>query len=155
MSPLAQVNQTVLTSQETLEASIEVINHRLGLMGEAMADPRRADHAELTLMGAEKLEALGASTTALFAGTMQMAQQSCQMAEREAAHSTDLLHALSHTTSLDQAAALQTQWGMQALSRLWDNGLNLTQAMLGTQARALSPIHQTVTANAQRLKAKT
>ena len=53
MNPIARAARTARAGQETAEASAQVIARRLAIMGEALADPLNADHAELGRMGAE------------------------------------------------------------------------------------------------------
>ena len=147
MSPFERANRTARASQETLEASAQVIARRLAILGEAMVDPARADHAELSRMGTEKVEAMAAST-----GALALTRQTCQIAGREAAESTAHVQRLSRADSLDQVAALQVRWGFDLWNRALSDCLSLTQSLMTTQARALSPIRRTAMANARRLK---
>ena len=65
MSPMQKTARNALRNaqagQELAQASAAVITRRFEIMGEALADPLRADHAELSRMGAEKVEAMTAS----------------------------------------------------------------------------------------------
>ncbi len=152
MSPFDRANRTARASQETLEASAQVIARRLAILGEAMVDPARADHAELSRMGTEKVAAMTASTGALVDGTLALTRQTCQIAGREVAEGTAHVQRLSRADSLDQVAALQVRWGFDLWTRTLSDGLSLTQSLMTTQARALSPIRNAAVANAQRLK---
>ena len=75
MNPIDRAARTVRAGQETAEASAQVIARRLTIMGEAMANPLRADHAELSRMGAEKVEAMTASAGAAYTDARDLAER--------------------------------------------------------------------------------
>ena len=152
MNPIARAARTARAGQETAEASAQVIARRLAIMGEALADPLRADHAELGRMGTEKVEALTASAGALAAGAMDLADHGRRIADREGAEASAHMTRLSKADSLAGAAALQTAWGMGVWSRALSDSWTMGEAMLKLQAKALSPIHAAAVANAERLK---
>lgn len=152
MNPIARAARTARAGQETAEASAQVIARRLAIMGEAMADPLRADHAELGRMGTEKIEALTASAGAVAVGALDLADQGRRIADREGVEASAHMARLSRTDSLAEAAALQAAWGMGLWSRALSDGWNMGEAVLKLQARALSPIHAAAVANARRLK---
>ncbi|MGO4409228.1 MULTISPECIES: phasin family protein [unclassified Brevundimonas] len=152
MNPIDQAARTARAGQETAQASAEVIARRMTIMGEAMANPLRADHAELGRMGTEKVEALTASAGAVAAGALDLAEQGGRIAGREGAEASAHLTRLASADSLAGAAALQAAWGMGVWSRAVADGWSLGAALLKTQAEALSPIHAAAVANAARLK---
>ncbi|MNS92259.1 Phasin protein [compost metagenome] len=121
-------------------------------MGEALADPLRADHAELGRMGTEKVEALTASAGAVATGALDLADQGRRIADRESVEASAHLARLARADSLAGAAALQTAWGMGLWSRALSDSWTMGDAMLKLQAQALSPIHAAAVANAKRLK---
>lgn len=153
MTAFEQANQNARTGQETLEASSRVIAKRLTIMSEALADPLHADHAELSRMGTEKVVAMTAATEALIDGAVDLTRTSYSIAEREADLGSSLINQMSQARSLTDVALLQAQWGMAAWGRAFSDSQALTLSLLDTQARALKPIHGTVTRNASRLKA--
>jgi len=153
MTAFEQANRNARTGQETLEASSRVIARRLSIVSEAMANPLKADHAELSRMGTEKVAALSASAGAMVEGTADLARSSCAIAEREAAHGSRLIAQMRQARSLADVAALQADWGLAVWTRAFSDSHSLALSLLDTQARALSPIHKAVTANATRLKA--
>ena len=152
MNPIDRAARTVRAGQETAEASAQVIARRLTIMGEAMANPLRADHAELGRMGPEKVEALTASAGAVASGAMDMADQGRRIADREGAEASAHMARLSKVDSLAGAAALQAAWGIGVWSRAVSDSWNMGESMLKLQAKALSPIHAAAVANAKRLK---
>ncbi|MNL14612.1 Phasin protein [compost metagenome] len=152
MNPIDRAARTARAGQETAEASAQVIARRLAIMGEALADPLRADHAELSRMGVEKVEALTASAGAVATGALNLADQGRRIADREGAEASAHLARLARADSLAGAAALQAAWGMGVWSRALADGWGLGEAMLKMQAEALSPIHAAAVANAERLK---
>lgn len=152
MNPIDRAARTVRAGQETAEASAKVIARRMTIMGEAMANPLRADHAELGRMGPEKVQAMTASAGALAAGAMDMADQGRRIADREGAEASAHMTRLASADSLASAAALQAAWGMGVWSRALSDSWTLGESMLKLQAKALSPIHAAAVANAKRLK---
>jgi len=152
MNPIDQAARTARAGQETAEASAQVIARRLAIMGEALADPLNADHAELGRMGAEKVEALTASAGAVASGALDLADQGRRIADRESLEASAHMARLSRADTLASAAALQTAWGMGLWSRTLSDSWDMGNTMLKLQAEALSPIHAAVVANARRLK---
>ena len=152
MNPIARAARTARAGQETAEASAQVIARRLAIMGEALADPLRADHAELGRMGTEKVEALTASAGAVASGALDLADQGRRIADRESVEASAHLARLARADSLAGAAALQTAWGLGLWSRAVADSWTMGDAMLKLQAQALSPIHAAAVANARRLK---
>lgn len=152
MNPIARAARTARAGQETAEASAQVIARRLAIMGEALADPLRADHAELGRMGTEKVEALTASAGAVASGALDLADQGRRIAGREGLEASAHLARLAKADSLVGAAALQAAWGVGLWSRALSDSWDLGNTMLKLQAQALSPIHAAAVANARRLK---
>ncbi|WP_436356521.1 phasin family protein [Brevundimonas sp. CEF1] len=152
MNPIARAARTARAGQETAEASAQVIARRLAIMGEALADPLRADHAELGRMGTEKVEALTASAGAVASGALDLADQGRRIADRESLEASAHLARLARADSLAGAAALQTAWGLGLWSRAVADSWTMGDAILKLQAQALSPIHAAAVANAKRLK---
>ena len=61
----AKAASTALSGGEMMQAAGDVINARLEIMAAGMADPRKADLTEMSLMSTEKVEALSASASAM------------------------------------------------------------------------------------------
>lgn len=139
-------------SQELAVASAAVITRRLEIMGEAMADPLRADHAELSRMGSEKVEALTASAGAACAGALDLAGRAGRIAAREGAEAADRLGRLARADTPARFAVEQADWALGLWSRAMSDGWSLYGAALKAQGRTLAPVHAVATANARRLK---
>ena len=156
MSPMQKTARSALRNaqagQELAQASAAVISRRFEIMGEALADPLRADHAELSRMGAEKVEAITASAGAACAGALDLAERAGRLAAREGAEAADCLAKLARADTPLAFAAVQTDWAMAAWSRAMHDGWSIYGAALKAQGRALAPVHATATANARRLK---
>ncbi|MBD3834748.1 phasin family protein [Brevundimonas bullata] len=152
MNPIDRAARTIRAGQETAEASAKVIARRLAIMGEAMANPLRADHAELGRMGPEKVQAMTASAGAVASGAMDLADQGRRIADREGAEASAHMTRLASADNLASAAALQAAWGMGVWSRALSDSWTMGESMLKLQAKALSPIHAAAVANARRLK---
>jgi hypothetical protein len=156
MSPMQKTARNALRNaqagQELAEASAAVITRRFEIMGEALADPLRADHAELSRMGTEKVEAMAASAGAAYAGAMDLAERAGRLAAREGAEAADCLAKLARADTPFAFAAAQTDWAMGAWSRAMRDGWSFYGAALKAQGRAMEPVHAKATANARRLK---
>jgi hypothetical protein len=61
----AKAASTALSGGEMMQAAGDVINARLEIMAAGMADPRKVDLTEMSLMSTEKVEALSASASAM------------------------------------------------------------------------------------------
>lgn len=148
----ARATRTALSGGEMLQAAGDVINARLEIMAAGMADPRKIDLTEMSLMSTEKVEALSASASALAKtfGDIGGRLGSGLMTEAGLASRA----AASIASAATPAAAMQAQysyaigWWGRAASQM----LTLNSELLKGQADALRPIHATAVANARRLK---
>lgn len=152
MSPIDEAARAARAGQELLEASGDVIARRLAIMAEAMADPSKADMAELTLMGSEKLDAMTKSARIGLNGAAVLAQTAQSMAARETATAGRALEAVMQSQNPAEMMAAQGAWAAGALSRTLEQSWAMGAAMLKLQTDALQPIHAAATANAERLK---
>ena len=148
----ARAARTALSGGEMLQAAGDVINARMEIMAAGLADPRKIDLTELSLMSSEKTEALSASAAALTRtfGDIGGRVGSSLMTEAGLASKA----AASIASASTPAAAMQAQysyavgWWSRAASQM----LTLNSELLKGQADALRPIHRTAVANAKRLK---
>ncbi len=151
----ARAANTALSGGEMLQAAGDVINARLEIMAAGMADPRKADLTELSLMSSEKVEALSASASAVTKtfGDIGGRLGSGIMAEAGLASKA----ATSIATAATPAAAMQAQYSYAVgwWSRAAAQMLTLNTALLKGQADVLRPIHRTAVDNAKRLKKPT
>ncbi len=148
----ATTSDAVLSGGEMLNAAGEVIAARLEIMARGLADPRKADLTEMSLMSSEKVEALSASATALGKtfgdiggrlGTSAMAEAG--LASRAA---TAVASAGTPAGALQAQYAYAVGWWGRAATQM----LTLNADLLKGQTDALRPIHKTAVANAKRLK---
>lgn len=152
MSPIDEAARAARAGQELLEASGDVIARRLAIMAEAIADPSKADMAELTLMGSEKLDAVAKSARIGLNGAAVLAQTAQSMAARETATAGRAFDAVMKSQSPAELMAAQGAWAAGAWSRTMEQGWAMGAAMLKLQTDALQPIHAAATANAERLR---
>jgi len=152
MSPIDEAARAARAGQELLEASGDVIARRLAIMAEAIADPARADMAELTLMGSEKLDAMTKSARIGLNGAAVLAQTAGSMAARETATAGRAFDAVLKSETPAQALAAQGAWAAGAWTRTMEQGWAMGAALLKLQTDALQPIHAAATANAERLR---
>lgn len=148
----ARAAHTALSGGEMMQAAGDVINARLEIMAAGMADPRKLDLTELSLMSTEKVEALSASASAMAKtfGDIGGRVGSSVMTEAGLASRA----ATSIASASTPAAAMQAQYSYAVgwWSRAAAQMLTLNSAMLKGQADAMRPIHKTAVANARRLK---
>lgn len=152
MSPIDEAARAARAGQELLEASGDVIARRLTIMAEAIADPAKADMAELTLMGSEKLDALSKSARIGLNGAAVLAQTAQTVAARETATASRALDAVMRSETPAEMLAAQSAWAANAWSRSLEQGWAMGAAMLKLQTDALQPIHAAAIANAERLR---
>lgn len=148
----ARAASTALSGGEMMKAAGDVINARLEIMAAGMADPRKIDLTEMSLMSSEKVEALSASASAVAKtfGDIGGRLGSGVMAEAGLASKA----ATSIAAATTPAAAMQAQYSYAVgwWSRATAQMLTLNSAMLKGQADAMRPIHKTAVDNAKRLK---
>ena len=148
----ARATRTALSGGEMLQAAGDVINARLEIMAAGMADPRKIDLTEISLMSTEKVEALSSSASALAQTLGDIGGRLGSGVITEAVHASTA--AASIASASTPAAAMQAQysyavgWWGRAASQM----MTLNSELLKGQAEALRPIHAAAVANAKRLK---
>lgn len=152
MSPIDEAARAARAGQELLEASGDVIARRLTIMAEAVANPAKADMAELTLMGSEKLDAMAKSARIGLTGAAVLSQTAQTVAARETAAAGRAFDAVLRSRTPAEMMAAQGAWAANAFSRSLEQGWAMGAAMLKLQTDALQPIHAAATANAERLR---
>lgn len=151
---LDETEANLRTGQEMAEATAFVMQKRLEIMAGAAADPLRANAAELGLMSREKVEAFTASATAASDAALEIGETYAGMAVRAGETLQANLDALAHEQDEAKRLAMQTEqvanfWGQAML-----DGMTLWAQGLSAQARIMAPVHDTVQANAKRLRGK-
>ncbi len=126
---------TGLRVAETAQASRKVLESRSRMIQAAIADPMRADHAELGRMVTEKVAAFGRAGVAA-TGDVLAIQASLQSN-------------WSHAMSLMLSGRLPTAADANAMAARSSNAVTRSIAVAG---KALAPVHRTATGNARRLK---
>jgi len=152
MDPARHLARTARASRELIEASGDVIARRLEIVAEAVREPLKADYAELTLMGTEKVEALAASAAIGAAGAAAAVDAAGRIAAREGAAACTALEAMAAARTPAEALAAQGSWALGAWGRSVRDSLGFGASMLKLQADALQPVHAAATANARRLR---
>lgn len=148
----ARAANTALSGGEMLQAAGDVINARMGIMAAGMADPRKVDLKEMSLMSTEKVEALSASASAMAKTFGDIGGRVGSSALTEAGLASKA--AASIASASTPAAALQAQYSYAVgwWSRAAGQMLTLNTELLKGHADAMRPIHKTAVANAKRLK---
>lgn len=131
------MQQTALRATETLVASNNVIEARLGVIDAALRDPRNADHGELLEMSTEKVAAFSRSARAVTDGWWSM--QSMMLAQAQ-----DL-------TSIATRCRPPTP---HEIGRLTNRAIAIVETAGRTGKKSLKPVHGRATANARRLSRK-
>lgn len=148
----ARATRTAVSGGEMLQAAGDVINARLEIMAAGLADPRKIDLTEMSLMSTEKVEALSASASAMAKTFGDIGGRLGSGVMTEAGLASKAVSAMAAAGT--PAAAMQAQysyavgWWSRAASQM----LTLNSELLKGQAEALRPIHATAVANAKRLK---
>jgi hypothetical protein len=148
----ARLAGTALSGGEMLKAAGDVINARLEMMAAGLADPRKLDLTEMSLMGTEKVEALSASASSMARTFGDIGGRVGASVVTEAGLATQA--AASIAAAATPAAAMQAHysyalgWWGRATSQM----MTLNSDLLKAQADAMRPLHRTAVANAKRLK---
>jgi len=137
---------------EMLNAAGEVIAARLEIMARGMADPRKADLTEMSLMSSEKVEALSASTAAMGKTFGDIGGRVGAAAMTEAGLASRAATAMASASTPAGAFQAQYSYAVGWWSRAASQMLTLNTELLKGQADAMRPIHATAVANAKRLK---
>lgn len=148
----ASAARTAVSGGEILEAAGSVIAARLQIMADGMADPMKADLAELSLMSTEKVQAMSESAQAVSRTLGDIGGRLNANALEEAGRASRAVAAMAGAAS--PAAAFQAQYAYAVgwWSRAAGQMLTLNTELLKGQADALAPIRDKAVANARRLK---
>ena len=148
----ASAAMTAASGGEMLRAASDVIAARLNIMAEGMANPMKADMAEMHLMSSEKVEAMSASAAAVAGNLGDLAARVSKSAMDEMTHAQRAAAAITSAASPAGAATAQYNYAVGWWSRAAGQMLTLNTELLKAQADALRPIHSAAVANAKRLK---
>ncbi|WP_082385035.1 phasin family protein [Brevundimonas sp. AAP58] len=137
---------------DMMRAASEVIAARITILADGLADPMKADIREMSLMGTEKLEAMGASATALAGAMGDLTARVSASAMEEMGHAASAASAMAAAKTPQAALLAQMSWAMGWWSRASSQALSVNAELLKAQSEALKPIHAAATANARRLR---
>ena len=143
---------TAAASGQMFQAAGDVIAARLEIMAAGMADPRKADLTEISLMSSEKVEALSASAATLSKNLGDLGDRLCRSVADEAALASRAATAMTAAATPAAFAAVQYDYTLGWWGRAAAQMLTLNTEFLKAQADALKPLHDTAVANARRLK---
>ena len=143
---------TAVAGGAMMQAAGDVIAARLDILAAGMADPLKADISEISLMGAEKLEASAASAASLTQSLGRIGEGLSRTAADELQHAGKAASAMGTASTPAAFAAAQADWVFGFWGRAAAQTLSLNAELLKAQAEALKPIHDTAVANAKRLK---
>jgi len=133
------MQSTWLRGVETVRASGEVIEARMAVIRAAAAAPRPGDHAELSRLVPEKVEAFGRSAQGVARDVVAM-------------HAAWATH-MQRVAMMMLAGRLPTPGEATTLAhQSADYALGATTAAARLGKSALAPIHRTATGNARRLR---
>lgn len=153
---LARNNQsaadTAVAGGEMLHAAGEVISARLEIMAAGLADPAKANLAEISLMSSEKVEAMSASVSTVTRNFGDLSDRLTRSAANEIHLASRAAAAMATAPDPAAFATLQYNYAVSWWGRAAGQLLTLNTELLKVQAEALHPIHKTAVANARRLK---
>ncbi len=143
---------TAVNSGEMMRAASDVIAARLNIMAEGLANPMKADMAEMSLMSTEKVEALTASAAAVASNFGDLTTRLSNSALDEVGHAQRVVSAMTSAATPAGAATAQFNYAVGWWGRAAGQMMTLNTEILKAQADALRPIHSVAVANARRLK---
>ncbi|WGM32565.1 phasin [Brevundimonas sp. NIBR11] len=143
---------TAASGGEMMRAASDVIAARLSIMAEGLANPMKADMAEMSLMGTEKVEALSESAAAVAGNLGDLAARMSKSAMDEMSHAHRAASAIASAATPAGAATAQFNYAVGWWGRAAGQMLTLNTELLKAQSDALKPIHSAAVANAKRLK---
>lgn len=152
MSPIREAGRALDAGRETLEASGRVIARRLEIVAEAVRDPSRADLTELTLMGAEKVEAMSRVAESGLRGAAVLAAEASAVATRETEAARAALDAAAAARNPVELAVAQGTWASGVMGRAAADAWRLGAVWMRLGSDAFAPIRDAAAANAERLK---
>jgi phage-related tail protein len=144
--------RSVVGPAAALSAVSDVVARRLEIVGEAMANPAKADLREIALMSSEKLEAFSASAAVVTRQAGKMSAEMGQAAGEEAALAARALTEMGRATSPLGLASAQADYLMGFWSRATSRAVALNATLAAGQAAAWAPVTSAAVANAKRLK---
>ncbi|CAN5196749.1 hypothetical protein BH09PSE1_BH09PSE1_19570 [soil metagenome] len=143
---------TAVAGGEMMKAAGDVIAARMEILAAGMADPRKTDLKEISLMSSEKVEALSESAASLTRNLGALGDRLSQSAADEMALAGKAAGVMASASTPQAFAAAQYDYALGWWSRAAGQMLTLNSEMLKAQAEALKPVHDTAVANAKRLK---
>ncbi len=152
---MANARSAALTAEsggEMMRAASDVIAARLTIMAEGLANPMKADMAEMSLMSTEKMQAMTESAVTVAGNLGDLAARVSKSAMDEVSHAQRAASAIAGAASPQSAAAAHYDYAVAWWGRTAGQMLTLNTELLKAQADALKPIHSAAVANAKRLK---
>ncbi len=131
-------------------AAVQVIAIRTTRMATHGLDPDAADRREMTLMGAEKVDAFSRAGQALATGALPLVAGMAGQAFRTGIDLFNASARLATSRTIPQTLARQRKLA----DTLMRNTPTASNATAQLAHRALAPVHQKATANARRLTKK-
>lgn len=150
---LAVAGANLAKGAELAMVSSRVVSKRTELGVAAMADPLRAEHAELARMLPEKTKALSASNAVLIKGLGEMAEQVTGFLMNEMAIATRTTSQLAFCRTPAAAMGLQSRLAIEWYGRVFSQYIELVSLAVRSQGAMLTPVHRAATDNARRLNA--
>lgn len=152
MGNAQSATHTAMAGGEMMRAASDVIAARLEIMAAGMADPRKTDFKEMSLMSSEKVEALSASAATLAGNLGDVGGRLSRNAMEEVGYASRAATAMAAAATPASMATVQLNYAVGWWSRAAGQMLTLNTEVLKAQADALKPIHHAAMANAKRLK---
>ena len=143
---------TAVSGGEMMRAASNVIAARLNIMAEGLANPMKADMAEMSLMSTEKAEAFSEAAASVAGNLGDLAARMSKSAAEEMSHAQRAAAAVVSASTPAGAATAQYDYAIGWWGRAAGQMLTLNTELLKAQADALKPIHSAAVANAKRLK---
>jgi hypothetical protein len=143
---------TAVAGGEMMKAAGDVIAARLEILAAGMADPRKTDLKEISLMSSEKVEALSESAASLTRNMADLGDRLSRTAADEMAIAGKAAGVMAQAATPQAFATAQYDYALGWWSRAAGQMLTFNTEMLKAQAEALKPLHDTAVANSRRLR---
>jgi hypothetical protein len=150
-NPLLLWTNLALKTSEMLMASAQVIGHRTQRMALAGPMPNARDRREFTLMGQEKVDAVGESMQAVALRMVTANQQLGAMLFKQMMAGATSFMALATTPALAWTGLRQSELLGQTVSSSTALASHLSGSFAQLAHHGLKPIHSRATSNARRL----
>jgi hypothetical protein len=145
---------SIMRAQELASATATVLSARAAMIRVALADPANANHAELERMVVEKAQAVTEIGRLSWLAWASVASTAMSAWTNQARIGAAYASALAGARSPFDMVAAQTRFASNAAAAAARSASELGHAFARTAEAPLRPLHRRLTANGNRLRAR-